>query len=231
MTPLRPARIAAATAILALLPAFASSETRQCTGTRITVSADEAAHTELACEAAAQAAPLFAACGLPDIPEPLRIDILDTLQPGCLGLYHRNEPLIEVLAPPALQTRREPEGVLSYLGADAHFQSIIVHELAHAATDPLPCPYEQCVSALEYIAYVMQVKSLDDAALAVFEEDLRMDELMARDTLNPLIMYMAPTVFAHRAWVHFNQQEDPCGFIEQLVRGEVFIDVDVFQAE
>jgi len=103
-----------------------------------------------------------------------------------------------------------------------------VHELTHAASDVVPRPFENCVATDEYIAYAMQVMSLTPEARAVFEARTRYDRKISRDELSPMILYMAPDLFTRKAWNHFSQRDDPCGFIRQLADKTILLDRERF---
>jgi hypothetical protein len=40
------------------------------------------------------------------------------------------------------------DGAVAHLGIDAYFQSLVVHKLAHAATDGMICPFEGCLTGV-----------------------------------------------------------------------------------
>ena len=202
-----------------------------CEGTEITVIAEDAAHAALVCTAAHRTADQFALCGVPPISRPIQVEIVEQIEARCLGLYHCGENLIEVLSPPALQHRRDPDGVLAHLDIDTYFQSIVIHELAHAATDGMPCPFADCLVGTEYVAHVMQAMSLDEQGLAEFESSFEMGEPVPNDMLNPFSLQLAPDLFAQMSWAHFVQQDDPCGYVRQIVAGEVVMDSELFLLE
>lgn len=46
---------------------------------------------------------------------------------------------------------------LAIISDYAFFESVILHELAHAALDDMPCSFPSCIVGQEYIAYAMQI--------------------------------------------------------------------------
>lgn len=216
---------------LALSASPMAADTRLCDAADVSVTAENTEYAALVCNVVTAAADQFPSCALPALADNLRIDVVDALRAGCFGLYHCDENRVEVLAPPSLEPFRDPIAVFAHLSTEAYFQSIVMHELAHAATDGMPCSFDGCVVEVEYIAHVMQVMSLEPDALRIFEQELEMDQPVSTDTLNPLILFLVPEVFAQNAWKHFNQQDDPCGFIGQLVSGQVLIDTAFYNLE
>ncbi len=217
------------TAILMLLSWPAQSEPVSCEGSDVIVMASRAQDAKLACEATAHAKILFESCNIPAITRPMRIDVVDDLIANCFGQYHCGKGWIELLAPSEMEARRLPDSVYAELPNDTFFQSVAVHELTHAAIENLPCPFKSCLVANEYVAYVMQIMSLTPAQQRRFTEQADVGRKVSRDELNPYIYFMAPERFAKKAWMHFTQRDDPCGFVGQIVDGTVLLDRERFE--
>jgi hypothetical protein len=223
--------MAIAIACFAFLTSAAVSQTLQCTGTKVAVTAQSKDHAALACDAAITAKALFAECAVPALSDPAHIKVLEVMPAGCFGLFHCETRLIEALSPDALHYQRPLGSIFSHVPTNAYFQSIIVHELTHAATDGMPCPFDSCLVGREYISYLMQMKSLDRATREKIELSIDMDAPVSFDGFHPFILMMAPDVFSQRVWAHHHQQDDPCGFVDALVRGEIFRDFEIFDLE
>ena len=213
---------------LALLPVSTSAGTFRCETTQIDVQTDEPSYVAAICEAAEQAEELFEQCNIPPIPAPLQVRIVNELQEGCVGLYHCGEGLIDVLAPPLMEARRGSQSAFAFLTNADYFQSVVVHELAHAALDDLPCPFDACVVADEYLAYAAQVMSLPPDLRLAFSADVDLEKRISRDELNGAILLLAPQRFAQKAWVHLSQRDDPCAFVAQIVDRTVLLDRERF---
>jgi hypothetical protein len=181
----------------------------------------------LICALAARATEQLASCNL-TVPAPLAITVIPELEDRCLGLYHCGEGRVEILAPGAyLPLRTESEAsAFATVSEEAFFESVIRHELAHAALDSMPCPFESCLASQEYVAYTMQVRFLPEADRISFEAAIAHDGRVTRDMLSAIMVMMAPEVFARRAWLHLSAREDPCDFIGQIARGEVLLDFE-----
>jgi hypothetical protein len=217
-------RIAAASVWIAAFVPPLSAEPLACPGGRV-LTENAGADAARICTAAARATDQLATCGL-TVPAPVTIAVVPSLEAHCLGLYHCGEGRIEILAPDAYPDQRENGEAAAFapVSHDPFFESVIRHELAHAALEEMPCPFVSCVVGQEYIAYTMQVRFLPEADRIAFEEAAAVEGQVPRDILNPMILMMAPDVFAQRAWIHLTQRADPCGFIGQVARGEVLLD-------
>lgn len=172
---------------------------------------------------AARAAGRLAACAIP-LTQPLRIEVTSVMPENCLGLYHCGNRRIELPTLPVMEARRGVESSLAHVAARPFFEGVLTHEIAHAAHDEWPCPYDSCRTAGEFIAYNMQTMSLPPGDLAVFEAGLDMTTPVPRDHVNLMIMLMAPAAFRKRAWVHLNQQPDPCGYLSDVLQGRIRMD-------
>jgi hypothetical protein len=194
-----------------------------CEGGQIEVFAPDAALAERVCDVAETAARDLLQCHV-KITEPLSISLVNSLPEHCVGLYHCNEGLIEVLVPEALDEVRTSDSAFAEVPTDTYFESVIVHEMTHSARDAVRCPFSSCVASDEYAAYAMQIRSLPPDARAAFEADLDMETPMSRDALSAIMLAFSPDRFAQRVWVHFNQRTDPCGFVQGILDGRIFLD-------
>jgi hypothetical protein len=195
-----------------------------CMPSGVHVEATRSEDADRVCEAVQVAQSVFDGCGLPGVPSGLRINVVENLRHGCVALYHCGENWIETLAPDAMQKRRLPGSAFEWLDIEDYFRSVVVHELAHAVFDELPCPFEACVAAAEYISYALQVMSLTPKQQKTFEERAALDRKISRDELNAMYLFMAPSKFAQKAWTHVSQREDPCAFLGQVIDGTVLFD-------
>lgn len=123
-----------------------------------------------------------------------------------------------------MQSLRAAGSSLAHVAARPFFEGLLTHEMAHAAHDEWPCPYDSCRAAGEFIAYNMQTMALPPEDPALFEATLDMETLVLRDHLSIMIMLMAPHIFRKRAWVHLHQQADPCGYLSDVLQGRIRID-------
>lgn len=197
----------------------APAETISCGHMGVSVTFEQSEHAELVCEAVEQADILFRQCNISPALHPVRIDIVDDLQSGCVAIYHCGEYSIQIVSPPLMQDRREADGAFIDLNIEEYFKSVVVHELTHAANDDLPCPFEDCVATDEYVAYAMQIMSLDPQDQLRFEERSGINKQISSDELSPIMLFMAPDLFAQKAWAHLSQRDDACDYISNLNEG------------
>ena len=215
-------------AVISVLSHPAEAAVISCRAGNVTVTSPDVESAALACSAVQAAVTQFAACRMPALNKPLRIVILDDLDGAFYGLYYIGKDMINVLTPAAMQASEMTENAFAGVEITEYFKSTITHELSHAATEGIPCPFASCISTSEYISYAMQVMSLDPEALAVFQETSRIDRPIATEEFSPVILFMAPSLFAQKVWAHFQQNNAGCDFIGQLVRGETTLDLAPF---
>jgi hypothetical protein len=213
--------------ILLLQPDLAVAETMICETAPVTVTGQSQEHLSMACQAVLVAQELFSQCNMPALPKSLRVDILQDLQPGCVGLFHCGEAQIDVLPPKLMSERRGKENAFAFLSETEFFRSVIVHELAHAAFEDVPCILESCRATTEYIAYNMQVMSLDDHLRQIYSDNSKRDRPILKDEINVMVLSIAPNVFAQKAWEHLTEKDEPCNFVKRIAAGDVTFDRDM----
>jgi hypothetical protein len=215
---------AAIVSLSAVIAAPVAADPLACPGGRVfTENAGEDAG--LICSLAARATEQLATCNL-TVPAPVTIAVIPELEDRCLGLYHCGQGRIEILAPGDYAPLRDEGKASAFAPVSdaAFFESVIRHELAHAALDDMPCPFESCVASQEYVAYTMQVRFLPEADRIAFENATPHDGPVSRDMLSGVMLMMAPETFARRAWMHLSARDDPCAYIGRIARGEVLLD-------
>ncbi|SLN39936.1 hypothetical protein ROJ8625_01877 [Roseivivax jejudonensis] len=215
-------------AFLAATAGEAGGEPRLlCDDASLTVEGGSAAVRQRICDVVAREVPKLASCNV-RVPADLTLRIEKDLAPDCMGLFHCGKSLIQLLPPDLMSERRRPDRAFATVPDGAYFDSVIVHELTHAAYDAVPCPFTHCVATTEYVAYAMQIRSLPPGARAAFEAASEIDHDIARDELNAMYYAFAPDRFAQKAWLHFTQREDGCALIGQVMDGAVFFDQEHF---
>ncbi len=204
------------------------AESIVCEGTNVSVNAPVSTHSDLTCKAVNHARALFEQCGLPPLADPIRIELVRELKPGCVAIYHCGTDWIEVLEPPLMQARRNSESAFYFLLKEDYFQSVVVHELSHVLFDKAPCPFASCPATNEYFAYALQVMSLSPSERIKFAVNSAIEKKVSRDELSFIILLMAPDRFAQKAWAHLSQQDDKCRFLGQVLDGTVLLDYERF---
>lgn len=201
----------------------AAAETLVCPNGRVTVAGGDQSARYLTCEAAKAGLKMLDACNV-IVNRDIKVKIVNELKAGCVGLYHCGEDLIEILHPVNASRLRSNDSPFRRLSAQDYYASIIVHELAHAAFDQVPCPYPDCPATAEYVSYAMQVRSLGTEQIEQFEVIADVNRLVRYDDLNSILLMMSPNRFAALAWTHFKQREDGCDYIELVMSGNILFD-------
>lgn len=202
------------------------AETVQCSGAPIEVTGASPGLISRTCATATRTEALLKRCGLPALDGPIEILIVDDAGPDCIAVYHCGEDRIEILAPQEIERQWDPLGAFGFLPIEAYFHSVLVHELSHAIYDRVPCRFETCIATGEYLAYALQVLSLEPQERLDFEARSAIERPISEEELNAFLLYVAPNRFAQKAWAHLMQQDDACAFLGQLARGEVYFDQD-----
>lgn len=204
----------------------ALAESHTCRQSPFTVKGAKA-ETEMLCEAAEAIRAALAQCNL-DIKAHLTIEITSDLPDGCIGQYHCGEGRIELgpLEDYASFLSNTPDSLFAHLPPRTFYESVLRHELVHAALEDMPCPYQSCRAGQEFIAYALQMWFLSETDRAPFDEAVaERDRPATADSLNAFILAMAPEKFALNAYAYFRAQDDPCAFVSSVANGTTVMDV------
>lgn len=209
-------------AVLAALGAASSGAGTLCDNGRVTVVNAPPAMVGRVCSAADQAFDIFSECGA-RLPAPVTIRTADGIPGERLGLYHCGKGLIEVLAPKAMGQLIEPAGIFAAIPTTELFDSVIVHELAHALYDATPCTGEptECLVTSEYLAYGFQLGALPVEYHGAWTPDLDPATPVDPKVMSLGVLMLDTNRFALSAWAHLNQQPDRCAWINGILDGEV----------
>lgn len=211
---------------LIALPIVAGTMDCQDTGVSVTGPDNEViAHT---CQAVTRAQDRLAQCGIA-LTRPIEIHVLDRVRGtigDCLALYHCGEDRIDILHPSAMRIARETSSAFAPVSDGAYWDSVIVHEVTHAAFESVRCPFSSCVATSEYASYAMQVWLMPEAEQTLFGSNIDLQTKPTRDAISAMMYYMSPNRFALMAWLHFQAQPDPCAYMQAIMNGEVFFDLE-----
>ena len=213
--------------LLVATPSLAGEGETLCRTADVVVMGGTLASRDRICEIAAREIPKLATCNVA-VPDGIKMKFEDAFPESCVGIFHCGEDLIGLLPPDLMAKHREPDRAFVNVPDDVFFDSVVVHELTHAAYDRVECPFADCVATAEYAAYTMQVRSLSTDAREAFEATSTFDEKVARDELSAIYHAFAPDRFAQKAWLHFTQRDDGCELIKQIMDGAVFFDREHF---
>lgn len=188
---------------------------------RISVEAPASALAARVCAAVARARPPLAACHLTQA-RPLTVHAVAGLthpNAACMGIYDCRDDSIAVSSPAALSELVAPGSIWARIAPEALFDSLIVHELAHAFLDQADCKGETCDADHEYIAYALQIDSLSPADRATVLEGHKLRLPIDPIRLNDFTALAAPGQFAQGAWLHFSAPGHGCAFVKKLIEG------------
>ncbi len=220
--------------VLAACVAFAgplsASEPLMCPDPLFQVTADTPALVARTCETAARARETLALCNVV-LDTPVEIEITENVTGEigpCLGVYHCGDGRIELLSPDAMRAFRLKDGAFSTISDEAYWESVLLHELTHAAFDHVTCPFEDCVATSEYAAYAMQVYALPPEEQARFGQTVVLRGDVNRSAISAMMYFMSPDRFAKYAWLHFSARPDPCAYMGQIMDGKILFDREPF---
>lgn len=206
----------------ALLAGPAAADVWQrCPGNRWEVTGAEPQDHALVCDGVAGAAAVLAACGV-DAVAATRIRVVDVLPLSCgapvWGLFDAAADEI-TLGNPGICVAEAPEGSLFHLiEAPLAFVAIAAHEATHALLHAGGLGANRHLEH-EYIAAVVQMQVLPEAARVAVLAPLRIGSHVGLWQLNPLIHALRPDLFAGLAWRHFEGEADGCAFLRALAEG------------
>ena len=216
----RVARIALGACLLA---SAIHADTVHCENGLITVKAPSTAIARTVCENADASIAHFAACGLGS-PPLQTVEIRETLDANCIGLFHCGEDRIEILSPSGLDAVRDGLELFGHIPTDRLFASVLHHELSHALYETRPCPFQSCIATSEYFAYTQQIAALVPEDRATIVARINPQVTRHRDMINAMILFMAPDRFVLASWAHFTDRPNACAYWTGLLDGATHFD-------
>ena len=196
-----------------------------CPNGLVTATTDDPAVAERICNASDHAISLFAMCGF-ELPEPIEITTLSDVDANCFGVFHCGEGRIEILTPDGMDALMKEDSIFAPISKESFFDSVVVHELAHALYDETKCPYPHCLATSEYFAYSYQIMSFNDEDRAALEAGIDMEQRISRDYVVGILAVMSPDRFTQRVWQHFSQRDDQCAWLGGILSGAIVFDHD-----
>ena len=208
-------------------PVLAQADDAICEGANVSVTAPTLPLAHSVCDSVEETLSLLGQCDLA-LSDRVKITILDDLpnvSHACFGFYECDSNRILIRSPESI-ARVSGQSAL-YVGLDANtvFDSIVSHEVSHAAFAQSACRDAECLANHEYVAYVMQMWSLPPAIRGEIVERFGQVEPVDPMRINELIAVMAPAKFAALAWQHFNEDGNGCDFIQDLATGRVSLEI------
>ncbi|RDC71079.1 hypothetical protein DLJ49_16250 [Rhodovulum sp. 12E13] len=208
----------------------ALADATACGDPMLAVDAPDAAIVERVCTAAMTAKAQLATCGLTQS-RAVRIEIvpgIDGPSDTCVGFYQCGTDTIALVPPSAVPEVMPGDSVFATLDPQVYYDSLVVHELAHALMDQAECAHPRCDSDKEYVAYAMQFLSLPESARDTLLSWRERPQEVPQERLNDILLWMKPDIFAFTAWAHFDGLDDGCAFVQGIVRGETTLQLPDF---
>ena len=207
--------------------ALADAHMVTCDLTNFTVEAETTAEAQAVCQLVSDALPQLQDCHMP-VKLPVKIRVSDELRgvgPRCLGYYQCESSEIYVRSAEGMVQSIDPEGAYRQIETDVFFESIVVHEIAHALFQQNACVSAACADNHEYVAHAMQMAWLPEEARALIVQEYPQDPPIDPMLLNGFIAAMAPDRYAALVWQHFSEPENGCNFVQRLLIGETTLQI------
>jgi hypothetical protein len=212
---------------LAMAGPAGAADWRRCPGNGWWVTgAGEENHAPV-CTGVAEAEAILSACGVPTLAA-TRIRVVGELPLYCgvavRGLFDPERDEI-LLGNPALCRADAPEGSpFDRIDPSLALAAIAAHEAAHAMLHAGGLGTERQLEH-EYIAGIVQMSALPEAARAALLEPLNIAGTIGIWQLNPIIHAMDPDLFIGLAWRHFEAEPDGCAFLRAMAEGTLRLDL------
>lgn len=198
-----------------------------CESVEAVVSAPSPSLARSVCASVEETVDLLAQCDLA-LSDPIKITVLDGLpnnSHGCFGYYECDSNRISIRSPASIAEVSGQSTLYAGLEPVVVFDSLVAHEVSHAAFAQTACRDAGCLANHEYVAYVMQMWSLPPPIRSGIVERFGQLEPVEPMRLNELVAVMAPGKFAALAWQHFNEDGNGCDFVQDLATGQTTLEI------
>jgi len=148
------------------------------------------------------------------------VDSLAAERGDPLAGYNESLDLIVLMSPDAVDQALTAHSPYSGVPAAALYDSLIVHELAHAYVARVAPRGAQYPMAQEYVSYVLQLSVMPTAAREVLLERFPNSAPVKASELNLFVAQAAPVRFGVKAWRHFVQPDSGCDTLHRVLSGE-----------
>ena len=210
-----------------VLPVLAEADDALCDGLDVTVRAPSQSLALSVCGTVQRTLTLLEQCGL-QLSDPIVIAILDDLPifgDNCFGYYGCDSNRISLRSPTSIANVGSQSALYSGLDPMVVFDSLVAHEVAHAAFAQSTREESASLANHEYVAYAVQMWSLPPLVRDKIVPSFGQDEPVEAVRLNELVAVMAPDKFAALAWQHFNEPDHGCDFVQNLATGRTSLTI------
>lgn len=160
-------------------------------------------------------------CGLLPVRD-IRIKVVKTLTAhngNPLASFHAATHTIELLEPGTFSRTIIPGSLYGRLPAKDLYDSLIVHEMAHAHLVQSATRNKQYLLAHEYISYALQFESLPPDVGQILRDHFPQDHPVDPQELNLFTARTAPIRFGVKAFLHFTQPGNGCKTLKAISMG------------
>lgn len=222
------ALLLAALLVISIVSGFEvrSAPAHSCEGVPVDVHANGSGDVEASvCKAASLTEQLLGQCGLV-LRDRIHVEVVDVPVENCgltvFGTFDPDLKQVRVSSPNVCKALVKPDSMFHRVPAGALFESIVVHEMAHAfvvARRKGRRPIGR--AAQEYIAYATQIRSLRDGDRAALLKDQAQQPVTDIRVFNDMVLFMNPDAFAVLAYRHFSEPGNGCRFVKALADGAI----------
>lgn len=193
-----------------------------CASLSVDVTSESVEVSRQVCGIADRAIADLAKCGLTPL-RPVRIDVVKSLgnsRGNPLALFEAATGRVRILDPSLVSRQIAKGSAYTLLPLGDLYQSLVVHELAHALFEQHRPPGQKNRIAHEYVSYAMQFAALSDTSRNILLDRFPANRPVEIPELNLFVAEIAPIRFGTRVWRHFSMPENGCDFMRRILNGE-----------
>ncbi len=180
-----------------------------------------AGERSLVCDGAAKARAFFSSLGV-GLKRRIRLRLHGAEIQGRrshLGSYDAERDQVDLLTLERAKMLTADDALFGLQMDEPLYESLVVHEVAHAIAGqrfgfrPVP------LVSQEYIAYVAQFSTMDPATRSRILQNYSAMPFAGLDEMSSTYYALDPSRFGVKAWLHYQSLGDPDGFILDLLAG------------
>ena len=177
----------------------------------------------LVCDGAAKARAFFSSLGI-ELKRRIRLQLQEAEIEGRrshLGSYDAASDRVDLLTLEQAKALTVDDALFGLQMDERLYESLVVHEVAHAIAGQQfglrPAP----LVSQEYIAYVAQFSTMDPAIRSRILRAYTLEAFAGLEEMSSTYYALDPSRFGVKAWLHFQALDDRGGFIRDLLSGAI----------
>jgi len=194
-----------------------------CPGTSITIRADNDAAAARICAAAIWTRSFLERCDFQQRRN-LTIEVVEELRHPLgvpvIALFDGNSWKIQISTYDVTQSLILPSSVYHRLAPQDVYDSLVVHEVAHALFRERAAGFQLPVTAHEYVAYAIQIASLPPESRELFLSSFPRQTPGGYAMFNDIYLAISPLGFAANAYRHLFRDANPCETLKRIATGK-----------